>query len=51
MVQFSRTLVRNGPIFSDLGPKSDLFEQKGPKMVWFYTQKSDFDQNEEEYRL
>ena len=37
----------DGPIFSDFGPKSDLFGQKGPKMVWFYTQKSDFDKNEE----
>ena len=23
----------NGPIFSDFGPKSDFFGQKGPKMV------------------
>ena len=44
---FFCTVFPNGPIFSDFGPKSDLFGQKGPKMVRFYTQKSDFDQNEE----
>ena len=31
--------------FSDFGLKLNLFGQKGPKMVWFYTQKSG--QNEE----
>ena len=40
-------VLPNGPIFSDFGPKSVLFGPKGPKMVRFYTQKSDFDQNEE----
>ena len=37
----------SGPIFSYFGPNSDLFRQKGPKMVQFYTQKSDCDKNEE----
>ena len=40
----------NDPIFLDIGPKSDLFGQKCPKMVWFYTQKPDFDKNEEKKR-
>ena len=39
----------NDPIFLDFGPKSDLFGQKGPKMVLFYTQKSDFDKNEHDF--
>ena len=34
-----------GPFFSDFGPKLDFFGQKGPKMVWFCTQKSEFEQN------
>ena len=44
---FTKAVFPNGPIFSDFGPNSDLFRQKGPKMVQFYTQKSDFDKNEE----
>ena len=35
----------NGPIFLDFGLKSNFFRQKGPKMVWFYIQKSEFEQN------
>ena len=33
--------------FIGLWPNSDLLGQKGPKMVWFYTQKSNFDKNEQ----
>ena len=40
-----------GTIFSDFGPNYDFFWQKGPKIVRFFTRKSDFDQNEEKQRL
>ena len=39
--------ISSSLIFPDFGPISDLFRQKGPKMVRFYTQKSDFDKNGE----
>ena len=44
---FTKAVFPNGPISSDFGPKSDLFGQKGQKMVRFYNQKSDCDKNEE----
>ena len=33
-------MLPNGPIFSDFGPESDFFEQKGPELVRITTQKS-----------